>query len=69
MAAATFPNPLTTPTEDQRHITLFVHGYNNGWEDAVVRYDEIARTLFDDSATSLGELISFDWPSYPVRFA
>ncbi len=61
-AASAFPDPVTTPTEDQKHVTLFIHGYNNNWTAAAQRYDDIARTLFD-GPQSLGELICFDWPS------
>lgn len=60
--ARTFPNPLNTPTENQKHLTLFIHGYNNNWTEAVHRYNDIATQLFD-GPNSLGELISFDWPS------
>jgi esterase/lipase superfamily enzyme len=61
-AAQTFPNPRTTPTESQKHVALFIHGYNNSWSEAVQRYDDIATQLFD-GPKSMGELISFDWPS------
>jgi esterase/lipase superfamily enzyme len=61
-AAKAFPNPITTPTENQKHVTLFIHGYNNSWSEAVHRYDDIAAQLFD-GPKALGELISFDWPS------
>jgi len=61
-AAQAFPSPVGTPTESQKHVTLFIHGYNNNWSEAVQRYDQIAGQLFD-GANSLGELISFDWPS------
>jgi esterase/lipase superfamily enzyme len=61
-AAQAFPDPIVTPTEGQKHITLFIHGYNNNWSEAVHRYDDIARQLFD-GPQSLGELVSFDWPS------
>jgi esterase/lipase superfamily enzyme len=61
-AAGTFPNPVTTPTESQKHLTLFIHGYDNDWLQAMERYDTIAKQLFD-GPNSLGELISFDWPS------
>jgi esterase/lipase superfamily enzyme len=61
-AAQAFPDPIATPTESQKHITLFIHGYNNNWSESVHRYDDIATKLFD-GPTSLGELISFDWPS------
>jgi esterase/lipase superfamily enzyme len=60
--AANFPDPLTTPTEGQKHVSLFIHGYNNGWSDAIHRYNDIATQLFD-GPHSLGVLISFDWPS------
>lgn len=61
-AASTFPDPRATPTEAQKHLTLFIHGYDNDWLQAVSRYDAIATQLFD-GPDSLGELISFDWPS------
>src|SRR5580698_2450780 len=58
-AARAFPDPITTPTESQKHIALFIHGYNNSWSEAVNRYNDIATQLFD-GPKSLGELISFD---------
>jgi hypothetical protein len=61
-AAATFPDPLTTPGPLQKHVTLFVHGYNNAWLDTVQRYNNIATQLYD-GPDSLGEIVSFDWPS------
>ncbi len=60
--AQNFPHPIGTSTADQKHLTLFIHGYNNPWSDTVHRYDDIASQLFD-GPDSLGELISFDWPS------
>lgn len=61
-AALQFPDPLSTSIEDQKHVTLFIHGYNNNWSEAVHRYNDVAAQLFD-GPRSLGELISFDWPS------
>ena len=61
-AAQAFPDPIATPTEKQKHVTLFIHGYNNSWQEAVHTYDNIAHELFD-GPDSMGELISFDWPS------
>jgi len=61
-AAASFPDPVTTPPEKQKHLTLFIHGYDESWTKAMKLYDTIARQLFD-GPTSMGELISFDWPS------
>jgi|GEM_PF-442154 len=60
--ASKFPNPVQTPTAKQKHLCLFVHGYNNNFIESTDRYQKIATTLFDDD-TGLGELISFDWPS------
>jgi esterase/lipase superfamily enzyme len=61
-AAGKFPDPIKTPTESQKHVTLFIHGYNNNWSESVQRYNNIATQLFD-GPKSLGEIISFDWPS------
>ena len=66
--ASKFPAPVPpppappTPPEEQKHLTLFIHGYKNAWVDSISRYDTIARQLFDGD-DSLGELICFDWPS------
>lgn len=60
--AKTFVDSSDTPTEKQKHVTLFIHGYDNDWQQAVGRYDTIAAQLFD-GPNSLGELVSFDWPS------
>jgi esterase/lipase superfamily enzyme len=60
--AAAFPHPVGTDIKDQKHVTLFIHGYNNDWKEAAGRYDTIAAQLFD-GADSLGELVCFDWPS------
>jgi esterase/lipase superfamily enzyme len=60
--ANNFPDPLVTPTEDQKHITLFVHGYDNNWVSAADRYYKIVSNLFSGDK-SLGECILFSWPS------
>ena len=60
--ASQFPSAIGTSTADQKHLSLFVHGYNNNFAESTVRYDNIATTLFDGD-DGLGELISFDWPS------
>jgi esterase/lipase superfamily enzyme len=57
-----FPHPMGTPPEQQKHLTLFVHGYDNAWAAVMQRYETIAKQLFD-GANSLGELVCFDWPS------
>jgi Alpha/beta hydrolase of unknown function (DUF900) len=60
--ARKYPLPVKTPPEEQKHLTLFIHGYDNAWKDTMTRYDTIAKQLFDGPA-SLGELVCFDWPS------
>lgn len=61
-AANQFPHPLQTAAEDQKHVCLFIHGYYVNWTDAMRTYGNVAGNLFD-GPDSLGELISFDWPS------
>lgn len=62
-AADKFPALPPGANEDQSHVTFFVHGYNNGWQDAALRYQKIADDLYG-GADGMGICISFDWPSY-----
>jgi len=48
--------------EQQQHVTLFVHGYNNDWEDAVKRYRQICEDLYSPQR-NLGLCVLFTWPS------
>jgi esterase/lipase superfamily enzyme len=57
-----FPDPATTPSEDQKHVSFFVHGFNESWSAAAERYGLIVTNLFT-GASSLGECILFSWPS------
>lgn len=63
-AAAAFPaiDPATTSHESQRHISFFIHGYNNTWAAEAARYQGICDSLFSGEG-SLGECIMYDWPS------
>jgi esterase/lipase superfamily enzyme len=61
-AADQFPNPYGLAPERQKHVSLFVHGYNVDWTSAMRTYGDLASALVD-GPDSLGELISFDWPS------
>jgi esterase/lipase superfamily enzyme len=66
-ALATAVNALpqiTDPNEheDQKHVTLFVHGYNNGWQQAADRYESICNSLFT-GPDGMGICILFSWPS------
>ena len=59
--ADTFPQLPDHENEDQQHVSMFVHGFNVDWVDAVKRYQQIKRDLYDSS--DLGVLILFTWPS------
>jgi esterase/lipase superfamily enzyme len=63
-AAAKFPSldPVVHNNEDQRHVSFFIHGYNNKWADEAARYQKLCDSLFTGS-DSLGECIMYDWPS------
>ncbi len=66
--ADTFPDPNTTPSEDQKHVSIFVHGFDTNWVSAVQRYGAIVNKLFTDpklptDPKSLGVCVLFTWPS------
>jgi len=62
-AADQFPVISHADNERQSHVTLFVHGYNNGWADAARRYEKLCTDLFS-GPNSLGLCVAFDWPSF-----
>jgi esterase/lipase superfamily enzyme len=64
LAGATdqFPSFDHARNEQQSHITFFIHVYNNGWQDAALRYQQICADLYSGPG-SLGLCVSFDWPS------
>jgi esterase/lipase superfamily enzyme len=62
-AAQQFP-PLLSDEDHaaQKHVTLFVHGYNNNWSDAAGRYEKLCQSMFTGDR-GLGECVLFTWPS------
>lgn len=60
--ASKFPPVANSSIADQKHLCLFVHGFNNSFAESSKLYETIAATLFDGEQ-GLGELIAFDWPS------
>jgi esterase/lipase superfamily enzyme len=60
--ANTFPHPDETPNEDQKHLNIFVHGFDNTWSSAAQRYAKIVDNLFS-GPKSLGICVLFTWPS------
>ncbi len=61
--SSAFPLIPESANEDQKHVSFFVHGYNNGWPDSVGRYADIRQKLYDGPA-GLGVLVLFAWPSF-----
>ncbi|MCX6590709.1 MAG: alpha/beta hydrolase [Acidobacteria bacterium] len=54
--------PLILDPEDsdqQKHLGVFIHGFNNSWGDAAKRYQGITDTIYKDK----GLCILFSWPS------
>lgn len=61
-AADAFPVVPEEHNEDQQHVTFFIHGFNDSWDQAAQRYQQIADDLFS-GAQSLGICVLFTWPS------
>jgi esterase/lipase superfamily enzyme len=59
--ASTFPLLPDERNTEQKHVSLFVHGYNADWSDSATRYMQIKKDLYD--AADLGVLVLFSWPS------
>ena len=60
--SALFPALPEEHNAQQKHVTLFIHGYSNSWQAAARRYGQIKADLFD-GADGLGLPILFTWPS------
>lgn len=62
-ATSAFP-VVSDPSKnlEQKHVTLFIHGYNNDWDEAVGTYRRIHSGLFLGK-DKLGICILFSWPS------
>ena len=61
-ASDKFPRIPEHLNEDQKHVTLFVHGFNNGWQAATLGYKNLCDQLYS-GPDSLGICILFSWPS------
>ncbi|HZF16411.1 MAG TPA: alpha/beta hydrolase [Steroidobacteraceae bacterium] len=59
--ASNFPLVPDDQNEQQRHVSVFVHGFNNTWVESAERYAQIHEELFDER--DLGAPILFAWPS------
>ncbi len=66
-AADAFPLIPETEHEAQKHVSVFVHGFNNSWDDAAKRYKQITDDLYSGKA-GLGICVLFNWPSNGSKF-
>ncbi len=57
-----YPSAAVTAPKDQKQVTFFVHGFNEAWPNAMALYQKVVNNLYS-GPDSLGECISFDWPS------
>src|ERR1035438_10046227 len=46
-AADAFPVVPPGSNADQKHVCFFIHGYNEGFEDAATKYQGLCQRLFD----------------------
>ena len=65
--ARQFPQVEESENEKQKHVSFFIHGYNNDWKEAVTRYKKLQKDLYADQ-TGLGQLVLFTWPSNGSTF-
>jgi esterase/lipase superfamily enzyme len=66
-AADAFPLIPETEHEKQKHVSVFVHGYNNSWDDAARRYKQLTDDLYA-GPNGLGVCVLFNWPSDGSKF-
>ncbi len=61
-SANRFPMIDPAKNEQQSHVTILIHGYNESFSDAVSFYEKICGKLFNGDE-SLGICVLYDWPS------
>ncbi len=61
-AADRFPSLAPAQNEQQSHVTLLIHGFNNSFGDATALYQSVCDQMFD-GPTSMGLCVLYDWPS------
>jgi esterase/lipase superfamily enzyme len=57
-----FPDLPPDKQEEEKHLALCVHGYNNGFASSIDLYRRVCDSLFS-GADSLGVSVLFTWPS------
>jgi len=61
-AAGRFPVLPLEEHLNQKHVTLFIHGYNTNWSQAAQRYQRLCQSLFE-GGDPLGICVLYSWPS------
>lgn len=61
-ACAQFPDLLQSQHQEEKHVALLVHGYNNPWVASVGLYRTVNDRLFA-GADGLGVCVLLTWPS------
>jgi esterase/lipase superfamily enzyme len=61
-AASKFPPLTDARNEQQSHVTLLIHGFNNSFLTAIGLYQKVCDSLFNGPA-SIGLCVLYDWPS------
>jgi esterase/lipase superfamily enzyme len=57
-----FPDLPPEQQEEEKHLALCVHGYNNGFANSIDLYTRLCDSLFS-GADGLGICVLFTWPS------
>lgn len=61
-ACAVFPDLPPEKQEEEKHLALCIHGFNNGFASSIDLYTKVCDGLFS-GADSLGICVLFTWPS------
>jgi esterase/lipase superfamily enzyme len=59
--AVSFPDVPPERSEEQKHVTFFIHGFNCTFGEALAHYMQLRATLYGDGG--LGQLVLFSWPA------
>lgn len=63
LVTATDAFPADVPSEEQSHVTILVHGFNNSFQSATSLYQKVCDGLFSGPNSLNGLCILYDWPS------
>jgi esterase/lipase superfamily enzyme len=61
-ACADFPDLPQERHEEEKHVALAIHGYNNAWRNTIGFYQNLCTRLFT-GPTGLGICVLLTWPS------